>query len=124
MAKFLPEAQRRLSRWLARAFATSVTLIWSVSSYASANTGETDSVKEAARIYSETCVVCHGEGIAGAPRPGVKSDWTVRLEFGIEEMYLNTIEGIGSRMPPRGRCMGCSDRQLQAVVDLMIRKLE
>lgn len=54
----------------------------------------------------------------------MKSEWEPRLAYGIEELYLSTIEGLGPTMPPRGMCMDCSDSQLKAVVDYMIRELK
>jgi len=80
--------------------------------------------QNSSQIYEETCVVCHGEGMHGAPRPGVKSDWQDRLSYGIEEIYLNTIEGMGVEMPPRGMCDDCSDEQLKLVVDFMLRDVK
>lgn len=71
-------------------------------------------------IYNGTCVVCHGKGVEGAPRPGVPSDWSPRLAYGVEELYISTIEGIGTAMPPRGMCADCTDQELKAVVDFMI----
>lgn len=85
---------------------------------------ENDSVEEAERIFKETCVACHGEGIRGAPRPGVKADWEPRLSYGIEDLYLNAVDGVGALMPPRGMCFDCSDSQLKAVVDFMVRDLK
>lgn len=85
---------------------------------------EIDAATAAARIYNETCIACHGEGVGGAPKPGDKSDWEARLSYGIEELYLNAVEGMGIAMPPRGMCDDCTERQLKAVVDLMIRNLE
>ncbi len=79
---------------------------------------------EAARIYRESCDSCHGEGIYGAPKPGVKADWEPRLIYGIDGLYLSAIEGIVPQMPERGMCMDCSDRELMAVVDLMVRNLQ
>jgi cytochrome c5 len=70
-------------------------------------------------IYNQTCVVCHDEGVHGAPRPGVKSDWESPLSYGLEEIYINTLEGIGE-MPPRGLCDDCTGEQLKAVVDFML----
>ena len=46
------------------------------------------------------------------------------MAYGIEELYLSVIEGIGAAMPPRGMCTDCSDSQLKRVVDFMIRDLE
>lgn len=87
--------------------------------FSTAANGE-ESQQTAIDIYNETCVVCHGSGMHGAPRPEIKSDWQQRLSYGIEELYLNTIEGVGSAMPPRGMCDSCTDAQLEAVVDYMV----
>ena len=81
--------------------------------------GSEVSLTEAESIYNQTCVVCHGEGVHGAPRPGVKSDWEGSLSYGKTEMYLNTLEGIGE-MPPRGLCDDCSEAQLKAVIEFML----
>ena len=70
---------------------------------------------DAQRIYNEACVACHAEGVRGAPRPGVKSDWEERLTYGLEELYLNTVDGLGTDMPPRGLCLTCSDAKLVAL---------
>lgn len=98
----------------------SIALILSVC----AHSGEPTAPQEAARIYNETCVVCHGDGVGGAPRPGDKSSWEQRLSYGIEEVYLNAIEGLGPAMPPRGMCTDCTDDQMKAVVDFMLLNLE
>lgn len=92
-------------------------LTCSVFSSGSAATPAAESVQA---IYDKTCAVCHAEGVHGAPRPGVKSDWETPLSYGVEEIYLNTLEGIGE-MPRRGMCTDCTDDQLKAVVDFMIR---
>ena len=81
-------------------------------------------VEDGQRIYQQPFVVCHGDGVGGAPKPGVASDWEYRLSFGVEEVYLNAIEGLGPPMPPRGLCTDCSDAQVRAVVDFMIEDLQ
>jgi len=83
--------------------------------------GETSDDGEA--IYQQTCQVCHATGVNGAPRPHVAADWTYRLDYGVEDLYLNVIEGLGAKMPPRGSCADCSDAQLQAAVDYMLADL-
>ena len=80
--------------------------------------------RSAEEIFAETCVVCHGNGMHGAPMVGSKVDWEFRLSYGLEEVYLNTIEGIGSAMPARGLCTDCSDEALKMVVDFMIKDLK
>ncbi len=99
---------------------TSILLLLSVTAFAE----EQPAATEGQRIYNRTCVVCHGEGVGGAPRPGAHSDWEYRLSFGIEDVYLNAIEGMGPAMPPRGLCTDCSDAQMRAVVDFMTADLQ
>jgi len=83
--------------------------------------GQSFATTEAEALYQQTCVVCHGKGMHGAPIPGVSSDWEQRLSYGLDEMYLNVIEGLGNTMPARGACDDCSDQQLEAIVDFMIK---
>ena len=89
---------------------------------ASSSTLVADEVDPAAQIFQETCSVCHGTGVGGAPRPGATADWERRITSDIDDLYYNTIDGLGA-MPPRGTCMSCTDDQLKAVVDYMIKDL-
>ena len=82
--------------------------------------GNTSEVRD---LYVRSCSSCHDSGAEGAPRPGVASDWSDRLSYGVEELYISAIEGAGPAMPPRGLCFECSDEQLRAIVDFMIRGL-
>lgn len=77
---------------------------------------------EAETLYNQTCVVCHGQGMHGAPMPGVKTDWEQRLSYGIEDVYLNAIEGLGNTMPARGMCNDCTDKQIKSIVDFMVKE--
>lgn len=72
--------------------------------------------------YLQTCAVCHDQGVQGAPVPGVIEDWGFRLEYGREDLYTNTILGVGE-MPPRGACADCTDAELRAIVDYMLEAL-
>ena len=113
----------QLNRFVQIAVATMFALLVSLVGR-TAHAGDVVTTEEAELIYNRTCVVCHGEGVGGAPQPGIKSDWEYRLSFGLEDVYLNAIEGLGPTMPPRGLCMDCSDAQVQAVVDLMTANLK
>jgi cytochrome c5 len=87
--------------------------------------GEAPMAKPSARvvtIYEKACIVCHEEGVQGAPIPGEAFDWEDRLSYGMQELYANTIEGMGVSMPPRGTCDDCTDAELKAVVDFMTGK--
>ena len=57
----------------------------------------------------------------GAPIPGKEQDWSYRLEYGVEELYLNTFDGMGE-MPPGGGCSDCTDAEIEAIVDFMLNQ--
>ena len=73
-------------------------------------------------VYGKTCALCHGAGIAGAPKPGDKDDWGPRIAQGKETLYKHAIEGYtGAKgmMPPRGGGAKLSDDEVKAAVDFM-----
>ena len=68
-------------------------------------------------LYKQACQVCHGAGIAGAPKFGDQAAWAPRLKAGMETMYHSAIAGKGA-MPPRGGSTA-SDADIHAAVDFM-----
>lgn len=68
-------------------------------------------------LYKQTCQVCHGAGIAGAPKLGDKAAWAPRLAAGIDAVYAIAVSGKGA-MPPRGGSQA-SDADLRAAVEYM-----
>ena len=62
--------------------------------------------------------VCHGAGIAGAPKFGDKAAWAPRLATGIDTLYKVALTGKGA-MPPRGGNKDLSDADVKAAVDYM-----
>ena len=73
-------------------------------------------------VYGKTCALCHGAGIAGAPKPGDKDDWGPRIAQGKDTLYKNAIEGFtGAKgmMPPRGGGAKLTDDEVKAAVDYM-----
>ena len=73
--------------------------------------------------YSTSCAACHAMGIANAPKFGVASQWSERVDKGRDVLYNSVLSGIGT-MPARGTCGGCSDDDLKAIVDYMLDALE
>lgn len=73
-------------------------------------------------IYDVVCAGCHAGGAYRAPNPARPEDWTRVLEGPVEQAYRRTREGYGA-MPERGLCQQCTDAQLDAVVDLMLRRV-
>jgi cytochrome c5 len=73
-----------------------------------------------AQIYVRVCAACHQEGNIDAPRVGSDKEWAPRIAKGIETLYQHALYGFNS-MPPRGLCKDCTDDELKAIVDFMVR---
>lgn len=75
-------------------------------------------------VYDKTCKVCHGAGIAGAPKAGDKDNWAPRIAQGNDTLYKHAIEGYtgpkGMVMPARGANSSLTDEQVKAAVDFMV----
>jgi len=71
-----------------------------------------------ARLWSQSCALCHVTGVAGAPRSGNVDDWAPRLATGKPLLLKHTIEGYNN-MPPLGYCMACTEADFSALIDLM-----
>jgi cytochrome c5 len=70
------------------------------------------------KIYETTCVVCHGTGVAGAPKAGDKAAWAPRLKTGTNELYASALKGKGA-MPAKGGNTALSDADVNAAVDYL-----
>ena len=69
--------------------------------------------------YETACNVCHGAGVAGAPKQGDKAAWAPRLKLGKDTLYASALKGKGA-MPPKGGNTALSDEAVKAAVDHMI----
>jgi cytochrome c5 len=69
-------------------------------------------------LFKQTCVVCHGAGVAGAPKFGDKAAWAPRIKQGLDTLVQNAIHGKGA-MPPRGGS-SASDAEVRAAVEYMV----
>ncbi len=73
--------------------------------------------------YEATCHVCHGTGIAGAPKFGDKASWAPRIAEGLPMLHQHAIAGFQGKtgmMPPKGGNTTLSDAAVQAAVDYMV----
>lgn len=74
-------------------------------------------------VYGSACVVCHGAGVAGAPKPGDMAAWSTRIAQGKATLYKHALEGYtGSKgfMPAKGGRMDLPDDAVKAAVDHMV----
>jgi len=81
-------------------------------------TKETARVSKASKIYETSCSACHANAAIGAPVLGDKEAWAEVIKKGIDNVYLNGINGINA-MPPKGAAV-LSDEEFKEVVDYMI----
>lgn len=73
-------------------------------------------------LYDAACFVCHGSGVAGAPKFGDKAAWAPYIETGLDAMLQVAISGKGA-MPPRGTAMNASDEELRAAILYMVEQV-
>lgn len=69
-------------------------------------------------LYNQTCMVCHGAGVAGAPKFGDKAAWAPRAGQGVDALTASAIKGKGA-MPPRGGS-SATDAEMKAAVTYMV----
>lgn len=73
---------------------------------------------ELAAIYKRSCISCHANGAANAPRTGNKEEWAPRMEKGMDAMLESAINGMGG-MPALGLCMDCNEEQFEGLINFM-----
>ena len=71
------------------------------------------------KTYEATCIVCHGAGIAGAPKFGDKAAWAPRIKTGMDALMNAALHGKGA-MPPKGGNTTLSDADVKAAVSYMV----
>ena len=74
-------------------------------------------------VYHQTCVACHGAGVAGAPKFGDKAAWAEHIAKGTETLHTHAIKGFTGKkgmMPAKGGNMSLSDADVKAAVDYMV----
>ncbi len=71
--------------------------------------------------FEESCQICHGAGIAGAPKFGDKAAWAPRIKQGAAVLYEHALKGFQGKsgvMPPKG-ASNAPDDEVKAAVDYM-----
>lgn len=74
------------------------------------------------KIYNTYCVACHGTGAAGAPIKGKADVWAARIAQGEAILIKHAIAGFNA-MPAKGTCSDCSDDEIAATVQFLIKGL-
>lgn len=73
------------------------------------------------KIYTATCLACHGAGVLGAPKFADKAAWQPRIAKGVSVLHTHAIDGF-NMMPPRGGNAGLKDDEVKAAVNYMVSK--
>ncbi len=79
------------------------------------------------KVYDATCRLCHGTGLAGAPKVEDTLTWENRLKQGLSKVHAHAIDGFQGQygvMPPRGGDMELTDEEVKAAVDFMLKDIE
>lgn len=72
------------------------------------------------KVYENHCIICHRDGVAGAPRFQNEKDWNSRLNGRtIDDLQALVIKGVNA-MPPKGTCSECSDSDLKSAIEYML----
>jgi len=80
--------------------------------------------KNGTEVFEQVCSVCHGQGIAGAPKAGDKAAWAPRIAEGKATLYQHAIQGFQGKsgvMPPKGGHTDLSDDLVKQAVDHMVQ---
>jgi c(7)-type cytochrome triheme protein len=70
--------------------------------------------------YEKTCALCHGPGLAGAPKFGNKAEWAPRVKAGTAKLYTSALKGTANGMPGKGGNLTLSDAEVKAAVDYLL----
>lgn len=90
---------------------------------AAAASGTAAIPKDGAAVFQQTCSVCHGTGLAGAPKAADHAAWAPRIAKGKDLLYQHALQGFQGTagvMPPKGGRVDIPDDLIKAAVDHMV----
>ncbi len=79
--------------------------------------------KDGKALFQAVCSVCHGAGIAGAPKAGDKAAWAPRIAEGKATLYQHALNGYNGKtgaMPAKGGRTDLPDDLIKQGVDYMV----
>lgn len=72
------------------------------------------------KIYERFCVVCHRDGLVGAPKFHDQQAWKSRLSGRkLEELVTSAVKGLNA-MPAKGTCYECNEDDIKSAVEYML----
>lgn len=74
-----------------------------------------------ADVYNSKCKMCHASGVSGAPKSGDPKWLELEKKQGIKGLLENAKKGKKA-MPPKGACADCTDGELKAAIEFMIKE--
>ena len=91
-----------------------------------ASVGDKETAKKAnesgQKIYEQHCIVCHRDGLAGAPKLQNEKDWNPRLTGRtLKDLVASSLKGLNA-MPVKGTCIECNEKDLEAAIQFMLPK--
>ena len=80
------------------------------------------------QVYNAACVMCHGNGIGGAPMLTDAANWAPRIAQGVDTLRDHAINGYagpgGGYMPPKGGRLDLSDDEISGAIDYMLSEIQ
>ena len=74
------------------------------------------------QVVQYQCILCHGQGLSGAPKIGDRKAWSARAhEGGVERLVSSASRGRGA-MPPSGGLADLSEPELRAAIVYMLKR--
>lgn len=76
------------------------------------------------QVYNAACIICHGNGVGGAPIVGDIAAWAPRIAKGLDVLNDHAINGfVGDAMSPmlaKGGRVDLSDQEVMDAVEYMV----
>lgn len=87
-----------------------------------AQASASNTLKSGEEVFKGVCSVCHGQGIAGAPKFGDKTAWAPRIQEGVNTLWDHALKGFQGKsgvMPPKGGNSTLADVEVERAVVYM-----